>query len=58
MKKPRINTPEYHQHKIAVDTVKNPMKGLILGPPTAQQAEHTLRTLFCYTDSEIAKLKE
>jgi hypothetical protein len=45
-----------HQLKILIDTVKNPMKGL-LGGPDAKEAEHILRTKFKYTDAQIHKLK-
>jgi hypothetical protein len=54
---PKAGSPEYHQHKIAVDTVKNPAKGLFLGGPNAQEAEEILRSKFKYTDDEIKKLK-
>ena len=46
----------YHQHKIAVDTVRNPMKGLFLGGPSAAEAESMLRSKFGYGDADIAKL--
>ena len=46
-----------HQKKIAIDTVKNPMKGKLLGGPSAEEAEETLRTKFGYSDAQIAKLK-
>ena len=47
-----------HQLKIAIDTVKNPLKGEFLGGPSAKEAEKTLRTKYKYTDKMIAKLKE
>lgn len=47
-----------HQHRIARDTVKNPLKGKFLGGPSAEEAENTLRTKYKYTDKQIAKLKE
>lgn len=46
-----------HEHAIAKDTVKNPLKGLFLGGPNANQAEATLRGKFGYNDDEISKLK-
>src|SRR5665811_1375456 len=46
-----------HEHTIAVDTVKNPMKGVFLGGPTAGQAESKLRSRFGYSDNEISNLK-
>lgn len=58
MRKPQSGTPEWHQHKIAVDTVKNPKKGMFLGGPTADEAKKTLKSKFGYTDVEIAKLEE
>jgi len=53
---PKAGTPDFHQHKIAVDTVKNPAKGL-MGGPSAQDAEEVLRAKFKYTNDEIKKLK-
>ncbi len=46
-----------HQKKIAIDTVKNPDKGL-LGGPDAEEAEKVLKDRYGYTDDMIAKLKE
>ena len=43
--------------KIAIDTVKNPAKGM-MGGPSAEEAEKTLRNKFGYTDTQIAKLKK
>jgi nuclear transport factor 2 (NTF2) superfamily protein len=57
-KKPTKDDMAWHHHRIAVDTVKNPMKGQFLGGPTAEEAEKTLRDQYKYTDKEIAKLKE
>lgn len=51
-----LSVPDQHQHKIAVDTVKNPMKSF-LGGPNAAQSENILRSKFGYTDSMINKLK-
>jgi hypothetical protein len=55
--RPSKGSPDYHQHKIAVDTIKNPNKGLFMGGPSAKEAEETLRTKFKYSDSEIKKLR-
>ena len=52
------NMADNHQKKIAIDTVKNPAKGIFLGGPTAEEAEKTLRDKFGYSDKQIAKLKE
>ncbi|SVB23333.1 uncharacterized protein METZ01_LOCUS176187, partial [marine metagenome] len=46
-----------HQKKIAIDTVKNPDKGL-LGGPNVEEAEKVLKDRYGYTDDMIAKLKE
>ena len=54
---PKSGTPDFHQHKIALDTVKNPAKGL-LGGPTAKEAEEILMTKFKYTKNEIENLKK
>lgn len=48
---------EKHQLKILLDTVRNPMKGVFLGGPNANEAEKTLRDKFNYSDAEILKLK-
>jgi len=56
-KKPS-NPADRHQHKILVDTVKNPLKGKFLGGPSAEEAEETLREKFKYTDAEIQRLKQ
>ena len=56
-KKPQRGTPDWHQHRISVDTVRNPAKE-IMGGPSAAEAEDTLRTKFGYSDEEIQKLKE
>ena len=51
-------SPDAHQKKIAIDTVKNPMKGKFLGGPSAEEAEEILRKKFGYTDAQIKKLKK
>jgi len=43
--------------QVAIDTIKNPSKGL-LGGPTAAEAEKVLKVKFGYTDTQIKKLKE
>ena len=53
-----LSVPDKHQHRICVDNVKNPMKARILGGPSAEEAEHLLRTKFGYKDHQIKKLKE
>jgi hypothetical protein len=53
----RINDPFVkHELRIAVDTVRNPLKGVFLGGPTADQAEKILRH-YGYSDADIAKLR-
>lgn len=56
-KVPKKGSPDYHQHKIAVDTVKNPRKSF-MGGPSATEAEETLMDKFGYSKKEIEKLKE
>jgi hemoglobin-like flavoprotein len=55
---PKKGTPDYHQHKIAVDTIKNPNKGLFMKGPSVEEAKDTLRKKFNYTDKDIEKLSE
>ena len=52
------SVPDQHQLKILKDTVKNPMKGRILGGPSAEEAEKTLKDKFKFTDKQIANLKK
>ena len=56
-KLPKSGSADFHQHKIALDTVKNPMKSL-MGGPSEKEAIDTLKRKFGYSDSEIAKLQE
>tara|TARA_Y100000310_G_scaffold341010_1_gene438751 strand:+ start:490 stop:1059 length:570 start_codon:yes stop_codon:yes gene_type:complete len=51
-------SPDEHQKKILMDTVRNPLKGKFLGGPTAEEAERTLRKKFRFTDRQIARLKQ
>jgi hypothetical protein len=53
----RLNVPDKHQLRIAVDTVKNPLKGLFLGGMDANQAEKLLREKFGYSETSIERLK-
>ena len=46
-----------HQEKICRDTVRNPNKSM-LGGPSPEEAEKTLRSKFGYSDDKISKLKE
>lgn len=57
IKKPKSGTPDWHKHKIAVDTVKNPMKSL-MGGPSEKEAINILKSDFGYTDKDIKKLRE
>lgn len=57
-KVPKKGSVDFNQHKIAVDTLKNPNKGLFMGGPSAKEAEETLMKKFGYTTQEINKLKE
>ena len=54
--KTKLSVPDKHQKKILIDTVKNPMKGMFLGGPNAEEAERILRTKFGYTDAKIKHL--
>jgi hypothetical protein len=56
-KVPKKGSPDYHQHKIAVDTVKNPRKSF-MGGPSPKEAEQTLLKKFGYSKKEVEKLKE
>lgn len=47
-----------HQLKIAIDTVKNPLKGKFLGGPSEEEAIEILKNKFGYSDDDIKKLKE
>jgi hypothetical protein len=47
-----------HQLKICKDTVRNPLKGMFLGGPSASEAEQILRDKFGYIDEQIQKLKK
>lgn len=58
VKKPQKDTPEYHEHKIAVDSIKNPKKAFFLGGLTPDEAEKTLKKKFGYSDEDIEKLKK
>jgi hypothetical protein len=49
--------PDKHQLKILKDTVRNPLKGVFLGGPSAAEAETVLREKFGFTDKQIASLK-
>jgi len=50
------STPDKHQLKIAIDTVKNPSKSL-LGGPSVEEAKDMLKKKFKYSDDEIKKLE-
>lgn len=52
-----MSVADRHQHNIARDTVKNPLKGTFLGGPNAAEAEAMLRGKFGYSDSAISTLK-
>lgn len=52
-----LSVPDKHQLRICKDTVKNPLKGVFLGGPNAEESEKILREKFGYTDKQINKLK-
>lgn len=56
MKQPKT-TPDKHQHKIAVDTIRNPAKAF-LGGMSEVEAIKILKTKFDYSDVDIKKLQE
>lgn len=53
-----VSVPDKHQKKIAIDTVKNPMKGRIMGGMSEKEAIKLLKTKFGYSDSQIKKLQQ
>jgi hypothetical protein len=55
---PKKDTPEYHEHKIAISVVKNPTEGLFLGGLSEKDAIKTLQKKFGYSDEDIERLKK
>ena len=53
---PQKGSPDWHEHKIAVDTVKNPAKAF-LGGPSYRESVEVLKEKFGYSDEDIAKLE-
>jgi hypothetical protein len=53
---PSKGSPDWNQHKIAVDTVRNPNKSF-LGGMDSEEAEKILKTKFKYSQREVDKLK-
>src|SRR5208282_746304 len=53
----KLSVADAHQLRILKDTVRNPLKGQFLGGPSAEEAEHTLRSKFRFTSEQIRKLK-
>jgi hypothetical protein len=51
------NPIDNNQKKIAIDTIKNPLKGRFLGGPTVEEAEEILMTKFHFTKKQIEALK-
>ena len=54
---PKKGTAEFHQHKIALDTVKNPMKGKFMGGPSYEESIEILTSKFGYSKADIRKLQ-
>lgn len=52
-----VGLADKRQIKIAKDTVRNPIKGKLLGGPSVEEAEKVLKK-FGYTDEQIEKLKQ
>lgn len=57
-KLPTKGTPEYHQHKIAVDIVKNPMKTLLHTKPySVEDAKKMLKQNYGYSEKDLKDLE-
>ena len=55
-KLPVKGSPDWHKHKIALDTVKNPNKAL-LGGPSLEDAKKMLKQHFGYSDKDLKDLE-
>ena len=53
----KLSVPDAHQLRILKDTVRNPLKGMFLGGPSAEEAEDILRSKFKFTSEQIRNLK-
>lgn len=53
---PKRGTPDYHEHKIAVDTVKNPNKGMFMDGPSVEEDQETPKSNYVYSSAVINKL--
>jgi len=52
-----MSPADKHQLKVLVDTVRNPLKGMFLGGPSAEEAEEILKKKFKWNDKQIKKIK-
>jgi len=55
-KLPVKGSPDWHKHKIALDTVKNPNKAL-LGGPSLEDAKKMLKQHFGYSDKDLKSIE-
>jgi len=55
-KLPVKGTPDWHKHKIALDTFKNPNKAL-MGGPSLDEAKKMLKQHFGYSDKDLKDLE-
>jgi len=55
-KLPAKGTAEWHQHRIALDTLRNPKKAL-LGKPSLEEAKTMLKQHFGYSDKDLKDLE-
>jgi bacterioferritin (cytochrome b1) len=52
---PAKGTPDWHKHKIALDTVKNPNKSLLSGP-SLEESKKMLKQHFGYSDKDLKEV--
>ncbi len=53
----KLSVADAHQLRILKDSVRNPLKGLFLGGPSAEEAEYILRSKFRFTSEQIQNMK-
>ena len=53
---PKKGDIDFHQHKIALDTLQNPKK-VLLGGPSLKEAKDMLKKHFGYTDKDLEKFE-
>lgn len=57
-KTPKKGTADYHEHRIAFDTIKNPNKGFFLGGITEKEAIKVLKEKYEYSNADIEKINK